>query len=199
MKAGLIATAFCLILLSARAQKGSTELYELLKGFMYDSTGYENVGEWAVDNPSKFPVSWESDGIIMSQDTSINFYRKGTSRVRINGKSISGDGKPEPWKIMLKGARMGYSSFSILSPATAQLSPGPTLEQILGNRTFTSRLIKKCDLKDLTGYYYYEVKFPHKDPEFIKLSWITLNGKTAIRIDGYDSYSRYAAKLDCKN
>ncbi len=62
-------------IVTASAQSTKTELYDLIKKLLYDSTGYENVGDWAVGQPKKFPVKWKADKIEMSEDTSINFYR----------------------------------------------------------------------------------------------------------------------------
>jgi hypothetical protein len=59
--------------LTASAQSPKNELYDLIKKLINDSTGYENVGDWAVGQPKKFPVKWNEDRIIMSEDTSINF------------------------------------------------------------------------------------------------------------------------------
>ena len=68
---------------------------------------------------------------------------------------------------------------------------------MLGNKSFTAKLLNSCDGKSLAGYYYYEVKIPEKDIFFIKFSWISVNGNTALRIDCYDDWSKYAVKLDC--
>jgi hypothetical protein len=38
---------------------------------------------------------------------------------------------------------------------------------------------------------------PKKDIAYIKVSWFNLNNKTAMRIDCYDGWSKYAVKLDC--
>lgn len=47
--------------LCATAQAPKTELYDLIKKLLYDSTGYENVGDWAVGQPKKLPVKWMTD------------------------------------------------------------------------------------------------------------------------------------------
>ncbi|MBL0359184.1 MAG: hypothetical protein IPP72_20985 [Chitinophagaceae bacterium] len=179
------------------AQSTKTELYDLIKKLLYDSTGYENVGDWAVGQPKKFPVKWKEDRIIMSEDTSINFYRMGTADISIKGKTFMQAGQPVKWNVMLKGPRMGYSSFSIISSPANEMPVKYTIDSLLGKKTFTARLLKSCDEKTLTGYYYYELKLPKKDIAFIKLSWISINGNTAIRIDCYDNWSKYAVKLDC--
>lgn len=187
----LAATGF-----AATAQT-KTELYDLIKKFLYDSTGYENVGDWAVGNPKKFPVKWEADRIEMSDDTSINFFRRGSADITIKEKSFITGTTPAAWKIMLKGPRMGYTSFSIISSNSAELKTHATIDSLFGNKNFKAKLLKSCDHSTLRGYYYYEVKLPKKDMAFIKFSWLSVNGSTAIRIDVYDSWSKYAVKLDC--
>lgn len=188
---------FC-ISITISAQSTKTELYDLIKKLLTDSTGYENVGSWSVGEPKKFPVAWKEDRIIMSEDTSINFYRTGTAAITIKGKSIMQAGQPVKWNLMLKGPRMGYTSFSIVStPLSNELQPKYTLDSVFGKKPFTATLIKSCDIKTISGYYYYQLKLPKKDIAFIKLSWVSVNGNTAIRVDCYYNYSKYAAKLDC--
>ena len=103
---------------------------------MYDSTGYKNVGDWAVGTPKKYPVKWKADRIEMSDDTSINFFRTGAADVTIKGKSFWQAGVPVKWNIMLKGARMGYSSLSIFSSASQDLRPRHTLDSLFGKKNF---------------------------------------------------------------
>ena len=179
------------------AQSAKTELYDLLNFFLYDSTGYENVGDWAVGEPKKYPVKWKEDRIIMSDDTSINFYRMGTADIAIKSKIFTQAAKPVIWNVMLKGPRMGYTSFSIISSPSSEMQPKFTIDSMLGKRPFTAKLLESCDAKTLSGYYYYELKLPKKDIVFIKLSWISVNGNTAMRIDCYDNWSKYAVKLAC--
>lgn len=181
----------------AAAAQTKTELYDLIKKFLYDSTGYENVGDWAVGNPKKFPVKWEADRIEMSDDTSINFFRRGSADITIKGKTFMTGTEPTKWRIMLKGPRMGYSSFSIISANSAGLKTHYSIDSLFGNKNFKAKLLKSCDQKTLNGYYYYEVKLPKKDIAYIKFSWLSVKGSTAIRIDVYDSWSKYAVKLDC--
>lgn len=187
----------CVLSFAAGAQSPKTELYDLIKKFLYDSTGYSNVGGWAVGEPKKFPVKWKEDRLIMSDDTSINFYRMGTADIIVKGKSYVQAGAPVKWNVMLKGPRMGYTSFSIISSPSADIQPRYTIDSLFGKKNFTAKLIKSCDAKTLSGYYYYQLKLPKKDVAFIKLSWMSLNGNTAIRIDCFDEFSSYAVKLDC--
>jgi hypothetical protein len=182
----------------ATAQSSKTELYDLIKKLLTDSTGYENVGDWAVGQPKKFPVKWKADKIEMSPDTSINFFRMGTADITIKGLNIMQAGQPVKWNVMLKGPRMGYGSFSIISsPLSSELQPKYTLDSVFGKKPFAAKLLKSCDNKIISGYYYYELKLPKKDITYLKLSWVSVNGNTAIRIDCFDNYSRYAVKLDC--
>lgn len=184
------------IIISAQSQK--TNMYDLIKKLLYDSTGYENVGDWAVGQPKKFPVTWKADRIEMSDDTSINFYRLGTADIMVNNRSFMQTGKPVKWNIMLKGARSGYSSFSIISTPSTEIKPKFTIDSLFGNKLFTAKLLKSCDTKPIKGYYYYEVKIPKKDIAFLKINWLIINGNTALRIDVYDSWSKNAAKLECQ-
>ena len=137
------------------AQAPKTELYNLIKKIWYDSTGYENVGAWSVGELKAFPIKWKEDRLIMSEDTSINFYRIGTADISIKGKTIMAAAKPIQWNVMLKGPRSGYSSFSILGTATNQISPKQTIDSIFGDNPFKATLIKSCDNKPILGYYYY--------------------------------------------
>lgn len=180
------------------AQSAKVELYDLIKKLITDSTGYENIGDWAVGKPKKFPVKWKADKIEMSPDTAINFFRMGTAEVTINGKTFMQAGQPVKWSIMLKGPRMGYGSFSIVSaPLSSDMQPKYNIDSVFGKKTFKAKLLKSCDAKTISGYYYYELKLPKKDIAYLKLSWVSVNGATALRVDCFDSYSKYAAKLDC--
>lgn len=188
---------FTFFIVTASAQPVKTELSHLIYKLITDSTGYENIGDWAVGKPKKFPVKWKEDRIIMSEDTSINFYRMGTADITINGKTIMNAGVPVKWNVMLKGPRMGYGSFSIISTPSKEFINKYMLDSLFKNKTYKAKLIKKCDSNPLSGYYYYEVRFPKKDIAFIKTNWIYVNGLTAIRIDCYDAWSKYAVKLNC--
>lgn len=197
MKKLILYTLISLTTVNTFAQSTKTELYDLIKKLLYDSTGYENVGDWAVGQPKKFPVKWKADKIEMSEDTSINFFRLGTADITVQGRSFMQASQPVKWNIMLKGPRMGYSSFSIISSPSNSMQPKFNIDSIFGKKPFKAKLLKSCDAKALSGYYYYELKLPKKDVAFIKLSWISLNNNTAIRIDCFDNWSKYAVKLDC--
>ncbi len=180
------------------AQSNKTNMYDFIKMLLYDSTGFENVGDWGIGENKKFPVTWKDDRVIMSDDTSINFYRRGIAGIVLNNRSLKQAGQPVKWNIMLKGARSGYSSFSMLSSPSNEIRPKCSVDSLFGNKPFTAKLLKSCDTKPLIGYYYYEVKIPKKDILYLKISWLTMNGNTALRIDGYDSWSKYAVKLECR-
>jgi hypothetical protein len=182
---------------ATKGQTGTTELYDLIKKIVPDSTGFENVGDWAIGNSKKYPVQWKEDKITMSDDADVNFYRLGTVNLTIRGNTFKHNGEPVNWNIMLKGPRMGYSNFSIISSPSKELSSRQTIDSIFQSKSYKAKLIKKCDAKDLTGFYYYLVTIPKKDPLYLKLTWITVNGATAMRIDCYDEWSSKSAKLDC--
>jgi len=192
----LIAIMCCSIVVTAQAPR--TELYDLIKKLLTDSTGYENVGEWAVGEPKKLPIKWKEDRLIMSEDTSINFYMSGNANITINGKTFMQGTQPLKWNIMLKGPRAGYTNFSIISsPLSNSIHPKYNLDSLFGKRPFIAKLIKSCDTKPLSGYYYYELKLPKKDIAYLKISWITVNENSAVRLDCYDAFSKYAVKLEC--
>ena len=182
----------------AAAQSPKTELYDLIKKLLTDSTGYENVGDWSVSSLKKSPVKWKTENLEMSDDTSINFFRSGTVDLSLKGQSFMQDGKPVKWNIMLKGPHAGYTSFSIISsPLCSDMQPKYTIDSIFGKKIFTAKLLKGCDGKTVSGYYYYELRLPKKDVAYIKLSWVSLNNNTAIRIDCFTNWSKHAVKLDC--
>lgn len=196
MKKLLLLIIFISIHYLLLAQVPRVELYDLVRQFLYDSSG-KNVGDWGVSQPKKYAVKWKTDMLEMSPDTSINFYRLGTANAKINGRTIMQKEMPVQWQLMLRGPRSGYMSFSIISTPSTEFEPQYKLDSLFGNKPYIFKLISSCDDKTLTGFYYYEVKVPKKDVAFIKLSWISVNGNTALRLDCFDSYSRYAVKLDC--
>lgn len=198
MKRNMLVLLLAIISTTAMAQAPKTELYDLVKKLMYDSNGYQQVGDWAVGKPKQYPVNWKEDKITMSNDTAINFYRLGTVDISVNGKTFMQAGQPVKWNIMLKGPRSGYGSFSIISTPSAEMRPKFTIDSLFGNKPYKAKLLKSCDAKTLAGFYYYEVRIVKKDPVFIKFSWVSINGNTAIRIDCFDDFSKYAVKLDCK-
>lgn len=182
----------------AMAQPPKTEVYDLIKKLLTDSTGFENVGDWSVGNPKKFPVLWKNDRVEMSADTSINFFRTGVANLTIKGKSFTQASQLIKWNLLLKGPHAGYTSFSIISsPMSSNMPPKYNIDSVFGKKPFSAKLLKSCDTKNIAGYFYYELKLPKKDITYIKISWISVNGGTAMRIDCFDSFSKYAVKLDC--
>lgn len=199
MKTFVLLFIVCSMATTTYSQAPKVEFYDLIKKLLYDSTGYDNVGDWAVGQPKKYPVKWKADQIEMSEDTSINFYRQGEADITLQGRGFMQADKPLKWNIMLKGPRMGYGFFSIISGNSNTLHSKYTIDSLFGKKPFKAKLLKSCDAKELMGFYYYEIKLPKKDVTFLKCSWLSNNGSTAIRIDVYDSYYKYAAKLNCPN
>jgi hypothetical protein len=197
MRKLFLSILICCAAAGVSAQSPKTELYDFIKKLLTDSTGYENVGDWGVGQPKKSPIKWQADRLEMSDDTSINFFRRGTADITIKGRQYMQAGKPVKWSVMLKGPRMGYTSFSIITSASNELKPGYTIDSLFGKKPFVAKLLKSCENNAMTGFYYYQLKLPKKDIVFVKCSWLTMNGSTAIRIDGYDDDSKYAAKLAC--
>ena len=136
------------------AQVSKIELYNLIQKLWMDSTGYSNIGDWDISKAQKIPIKWKEDRIIMSDDTSINFYRLGSLDIQIGGQSFMLNGQPVKWQIMLKGPRMGFSSFSIISTASKELLGKYTLDSLLRDKQYSAKLLKKCDARALAGYYY---------------------------------------------
>ncbi|MBS1513245.1 MAG: hypothetical protein JST86_20585 [Bacteroidetes bacterium] len=180
------------------AQQTKTSLYALLKQLITDSTGYENVGDWSVGGAKNKIIKWANDRVEMSEDTSINFFRRATVDITIKGKTLQQAGQPVKWNLLLKGPRAGYTSFSMISSPCSELKPIFTIDSVMEKMPYSYKLLKSCNAKAVAGYYYYELKLPKKDVAYVKLSWLSLNGNTAMRIDCYSSFSKYAAKLDCK-
>lgn len=187
-----------LILASASVSLGQTrgtELSTLVTKLITDSTGFENVGDWAVGNATKYPVMWKTD-VVMSDDPSINFYRSGLSSVVYKGKTLlNAMNRPLPWEVMLKGPRMGYSSYTIISGASAELNDF-NIESLFPDQNVQSKLLKTCNTSS-GGFDFYEVKIPGKDLHYMKISRAEQNGATAIRLDGFDAFAMKDAKLDC--
>lgn len=195
MRTKILAFFFCLLPAICLAQTTTTTVYELIQKLMYDSTGWTNVGNWGVGKPATYPVKWQADRIEMSDDTSINFFRKGTAGLTAPKGLAALSG---PWSVMLKGARSGYTSFTLLSEPVDNLPSEITLEMLFEGKPFSSRLLKRCS-DEKARFHYYEVKIAGKDPLFLKLSVLDVQGKRRVRLDGYDDWSRYAVKLDCSS
>ena len=198
-KSKFMRSIFIVLILAASSvsfsQTRGTELSTLITKLITDSTGFENVGDWAIGNATKYPVTWKTD-LVMSDDPSINFYRSGLSSIVYKGKTLlNAMNRPMPWEVMLKGPRMGYSSYTIISGASAELNDF-SIESLFPDGSVQSKLIKSCNTSGVL-FNFYEVKVPGKDLHFLKISRAEKNGTTAIRIDGYDAFAMKDAKLDC--
>jgi hypothetical protein len=181
---------------SAFCQPKKVELFDLVKKLVQDSTGYETTGDWAVGHPSAYPVQWQADRIEMSDDEKINFFRKGTANITVNGATYLNMNKPVKWDVMLKGPRMGFSSFSIQSASHKSIAVKMTIDSIFGKKPYNFRLLKACS-GEASGFYYYEVKMPKKVMAWIKISWACSAGNCRLSLDGYDDWSKQYADLDC--
>jgi len=108
-------------------------------------------------------------------------------------------GQPDKWNIMLKGPRgrlyiFQYYKFSVMPKICSQNIYWTVYEQ----KELCSKIAKKAVIaKQISGYYYYELKLPKKDIAYLRLSWVSVNGNTAVRVDCYDEWSKYAVKLEC--
>jgi hypothetical protein len=194
MKKYLLLLVSMALVLTASAQTPRIELYDLIKKLLTDSSGYENVGDWGVGSSKNSPIKWKNDQLEMSDDTAINFFRMGTADILIHGKKP--EGSSGLWNLMLKGPRMGYISFSILSPVFTAVISGITLDSLFFTKPYKATMLKSCNAAS-SGYNYYAVKIPKKDPAYIRVGWLTQNGKTVLRLDVYDNWSKFAVKLDC--
>jgi len=73
----LLYTLFCILSADAVAQTAKTEMYDLVKKLLDDSTGYENVGDWAV----KIPVI--GIGGIRSAEDALEFLLVGAKAIEV--------------------------------------------------------------------------------------------------------------------
>ncbi|MEP6676098.1 MAG: hypothetical protein ABJA78_13130 [Ferruginibacter sp.] len=197
MKKIILSFSAMLFIATTFSQAKKTELYDLIKKLTLDSNS-TSTGDWAVGHPNTWPVQWENDKVTMSDDMDINFFRKGTATISLNGNSFDNGGKSAKWMIMLKGARSGYSSYTITSPALQGLHAKEALDSLFGKRSFTYKLLQRCDASANAGFYYYEVHLPKKAIVFMKTGWSCSNGNCSISIDCYDDWSKQYAKLNCK-
>ena len=194
------ATSLLLLLLIAGysfSQTKKTELFDLIKIFVQDSSEYPTTGDWAVGEPKTFPVQWESDRIIMSDDLKINFYRNGTANISVNGKTFNEGSKPAKWNVMLRGPRMGFTSFNITSPYQRNIHPKQTIDSLLQTSAYTYKLLQSCDSKAGAGFYYYQVSIPKKVTSWLKVAWTCKSGTCSVSIDCYDDWSKQYADLNC--
>lgn len=196
MKKIFLSTSLLLLGVFAFSQKKIT-LYDLVKKLIQDSTGYESVGDWAVGAPATFPIKWQSDRLEMSDDMKINFFRKGTADISVNGVIYSNENKPVKWNVMLRGPRAGFTSFNISSPFIKTMKPKQQLDSLFGKNSYRYKLLKSCDANAATGFYYYELKIPKKVNAWLRLSWQCKDGGCMLGIDCYDEGSKEFADLTC--
>ncbi len=188
----IILSFFSLLLSAATfSQLKKVELYNLVKKLVQDSSGYSTVGDWAVSKPAAFPIKWQADRIEMSDDMKINFFRKGTANITVNG-SI-----PIKWNVMLKGPRSGFSSFSISSENNKTMKAKTTIDSLFGKKPYSYTLLKDCAAGLSQGFYYYQLKMPKKTMTWIKISWVCSAGNCSLTLDCYDDWSKQYADLSC--
>ena len=79
-------------------------------------------------------MAWKADKIEMGDDTSINFYRLGAANIMIRGKTFMTGAEPAKWNIMLKGPRMGYGSFALISSPSTELHPKMNIDSLFAGK-----------------------------------------------------------------
>jgi hypothetical protein len=181
---------FAFVHVSGQTKK--SDLFNLIKKISLDSSRYESVGDWSISKTSAYPIKWQSDRLEMSDDLKINFFRKGTTKISINGN------KPYAWTIMLKGARAGYSSFSIISPNLTDIKTKISLDSLFGKNQYTYTLLQNCSSNPVKGFYFYQLNIPKKIMTWLKLSWVCNSASCVLTLDIYDSWSKQYADLNCK-
>lgn len=186
-----------LFYITAFSQTKKTELYDLIKKLVQDSTIEPIVGDWAVGKPSAYPVQWQADRLEMSDDLTINFFRKGTANITVNGTPYTTGNAPMKWAVMLKGPRMGFTSFTITSGSHPSIKPKTNIDSLFAKQLYTFKLLKSCDKNPSAGFYFYEVHIPKKVTAWIKISWTCNGGLCALTLDCYDDWSKQYATLLC--
>ena len=191
---------YALLLFSANhlaAQTKKTELFDLVKKLIVDSSQSGNFGDWAVGKPSMYPVKWQADRVEMSDDIKINFFRKGSADLAVNGTTYMQNAKPATWSVMLKGSRAGFGSATISSANLKDINPKMTLDSLFRKKQYSYKLLQNCSSNASNGFYYYELKIPRKATEFVKLSWACNAGSCILTLDLYDDWSKQYAVLVC--
>lgn len=191
MKNIVISFILLITTFSAFSQAKKTELYDLVKNFVADSTLYASPGDWAVGLPATYPVQWKTDRIEMSDDIKINFFRKGTVYITVNGS------KPAKGNIMLRGPRSGFNSFNISLPAYKIGNVKPTIDNLFGKKLYTYKLLQSCNTNSATGFSYYQLLIPKKVISFLKLAWSCKDESCVLNLDCYDDWSKQYAELTC--
>ncbi len=177
--------------LAANAQPKKPELYDLIVRLLPAGQEEGAVGDWSVSKPNAFGVKWQDEGIKMSDDLKINFYRRGTIDLATAGATAK-------WKIMLKGARSGFSSFSLTSPVLTNTHSPIKLDALLGKHNYVSKVLQNCHDGAGSGFAYYQLQIPGKGPEWVKISWNCSSAGCSFNIDCYDDFSKQYAELQCR-
>ncbi len=196
MKALFSFLLFFLFVFFANAQTKKIELSELFKSLIPDSTEYQTVGDWNMKKPDAQTIKWTSDHLEMSDDMSINFFKKALVQVTLKGQSRNAVSLK--WNLMLRGPRMGFDNFNLTSPYLQGFIAPPTLDSILSVNNYKSTLIKSCKVASEKGFYWYKIIFSKKISVYIKLGWEKKNDQYRLIIDCYDSWSMQFANLDCR-
>jgi hypothetical protein len=190
----LLVFSFC-----SFSQTKKIELFDLVKKLVQDSTLYSSAGDWAVGKSNTYPVKWKADKIEMSDDLTINFFREGSADILVNNKSITPENKTDKWAVLLKGARSGFSSFTITSPTSKDIKPKLVIDSLLGTKNISYKILQTCNKKDVAGFTYYKVNSTKKVTAWIKLSYRCKNDACVLTLDCYDDWSKQYANLVCPN
>lgn len=200
MKTSTWLSALLLLCLVSNSQLKKVELYDLVRKMAPDS-GLGMVGDWAVGSPAAYPIKWKSDRIEMSDDIKINFFRTGMATIAVKGKILQNTRQQVcRWTLMLRGPRAGFTNYALNSEPIAGWrisTDGVLIDSLLGNKPCTAKLLKACNLNASSGFNYYQLKLPKKDPLWVKLAWIVSNGACSINLDVYDEFSKTNAAVEC--
>lgn len=195
-----IVSSIVLLLLATGtfSQTKKTELYDLVKIFIQDTSEYETVGDWSAIESDAKTVKWTSDHLEMSDDMKINFFMNGLVMITLNGSTYTQGNKLVKWNLMLRGPRAGYTNFNLTSPVLPLMKPKVSLDSLLGKNPYTKTLLKSCDDDPANGFYYFKIKLPQKVTSWIKVAWTCNTGGCKVSIDCYDDWSKQYADLICR-
>ena len=185
--------------MNAFCQPKKTDLYDFVRKLIRDSVGDGGVGDWAIGQPPSNMIQWKRDAIEMSDDLKINFFRKGSAIISVNGITYSNSNKPMIWSVMLRGPRAGYTNFNLTSGGHNDIKPEIPLDSLFGKKPYTAKMLKDCTGNPAAGYFYYQVKIPKKIMAWVRLSWTCNAGNCSLSLDCYDDFSRQYADLACSN
>lgn len=195
MKALISLTALLLIFTYTNGQTKKIELSDLLKTLIPDSVENGGMGDWNLKKPDAQTLKWTSDHLEMSDDLSINFFKKALLLVTIKGQSRN---RVSPkWNLMLRGPRAGFDNFNLTSTNLSGFTEPPVLDSILTPNNYKSTLLKSCKPNAANGFYWYQIIFPKKIISYIRLAWGKNNDQYRLIIDVYDSWSMKFAHLNC--